>query len=541
MADKGKVILLGLDGAAFPLLTPWMEDGTMPNLRAIRDQGAWGELRSTVPATTPPAWASCCTGVNPGRHGILDFRESPKRDRNRPLITSRSVRMPRMWHLLNRNGRSTVMLNVPLTYPPEPVAGVMISGMETPDGAVDYTYPPELYHDLQRELGEYIVNVDIPRYDTELPGDAEAFINDVERSFESRVKAFHYLMKRYQPDFMMTVFILTDRIQHLFWKYLDPEFDLYSSEMAKHIRPKVKELYKKLDGAIGDIAGNLPTDTNLIMVSDHGFGGTEAYFNVNQWLADQGWLRVKSGAALKKRVFFTAMKLNDQPWVKHLLPNTFQSWFRGKIRGTRSSFKSDLEASIDWENTRAFFPSIPCQGIYLTKPDAILQSEIEVGLRELKDDSGKLVVDEIWQGAELYQGPQAEYSPDLVFLMRDYRILGRPLLNIGEWFSPALNQPLGFHRSQGILFGLGPSIQSGHIMGAKIEDTTPTVLYLMGEPIPEQLDGQIIPDLISPETLRECPPRFGDAEGELSPESKEYTPEEERSVEARLRALGYLG
>ena len=541
MADKGKVILLGLDGAAFPLLTPWMEDGTMPNLRAIRDHGAWGELRSTVPATTPPAWANCCTGVNPGRHGILDFRESPKRDRNRPLITSRSVRMPRMWHLLNRNGRTTVMLNVPLTYPPEPVDGAMISGMETPDGAVDYTYPPELYHDLNRELGEYIVNVDIPRYDTELPGDAEAFINDVERSFVSRVKAYHYLMKRYQPDFMMAVFILTDRIQHLFWKYLDPEFDLYSSDMAKLIRPKVKELYKKLDGAIGDIAGNLPSDTNLIIVSDHGFGGTEAYFNANQWLADQGWLRVKSGAALKKRVFFTAMKLNDQTWIKRLLPNGFQSWFRGKIRGTRSSFKSDLEASIDWEHTRAFFPSIPCQGIYLTKPDTVLQSEIETGLRELKDDSGKLVVDEIWQGTELYQGPQAEYSPDLVFLMRDYRILGRPLLNIGEWFSPALNQPLGFHRSQGVLFGLGPSIQPGHIVGAKIEDTTPTVLYLMGESIPEQLDGQIIPGLISSELLREYPPRFGDAEGELSLESKEYTPEEERSVEARLRALGYLG
>jgi predicted AlkP superfamily phosphohydrolase/phosphomutase len=538
--NKKKLILLGLDGAAFPLLDPYMEEGVMPNLRAIHEQGAWGELASTMPATTPPAWASCCAGVNPGRHGIVDFRESPKRDRNRPMISSRSVRMPRIWHLLNRNGRTTVMLNVPLTYPPEPVDGAMISGLMTPDGDQDYTFPRELAHEMKQELGDYIVNVDIPRYDTELPGDAQAFLDDVERAFDLRVKAHHYLQKRFQPDFLMTVFILTDRIQHLFWKYLDPEFDLYNSEMASLIRPRIKELYKKLDGAVGDIAGNLPADSNLIILSDHGFGGTESYFNVNQWLQDNGWLKVKSGAAIKKRIFFSAMKLNDQPWVKRFLPNAFQSWFRSKVRGTRSSFKSDLETSIDWDHTRAYFPSIPSQGIYLTKPDPALLDEIEAGLREVTDDSGKKVIDQIWHGEELYHGAQAEYMPDIVFLARDYRILGRPLLNIGERFSPSLQTPLGFHRSQGILFGLGADIQPGMVTGAKIEDTMPTALYLMGEPIPEKLDGQIIPGFVKPEQLTSSPPKYCDAEPELQQDAKEYSPEEEKSVEDRLRALGYL-
>jgi len=541
MANKSKMILLGLDGAAFPLLTPWMDEGIMPNLRTLRDQAAWGELASTMPATTPPAWASCCTGVNPGRHSILDFRESPKRDRNRPLISSRSVRWPRLWHLLNRNGRNTVMLNVPLTYPPEPVDGAMISGLMTPDGDENYTYPRELADEMKTELGNYIVNVDIPRYDTELPGDAMAFLDDVEQAFKYRVKAFHYLHKRYQPDFHMAVFILTDRIQHLFWKYLDPSFDLYNSEMAALIRPRVKELYKQMDDAVGEIAGNLPPNTNLIIVSDHGFGGTEAYFNVNQWFQDNGWLKVKPAEAIKKRIFFTAMKLNDQAWVKHIIPNGLQSWFRGKVRGTRSSFKSDLEASIDWDHTRAYFPSIPSQGIFLTKPDDALTEEIKAGLKELKYTDGKPVIDHIWHGTELYHGAQAEYAPDLVFLARDYGILGRPLLNIGEWFSPSLNTPLGFHRTQGILFGHGPDIQPGHIEGAKIEDTTPTVLYLMRETIPKDLDGQIIPGMIRPEVLESTPPQYGDAERELSPESREYSPEEEKSVEDRLRALGYLG
>lgn len=541
MSNKGKIILLGLDGAAFPLLDPWMDEGIMPNLRILRDTGAWGELASTIPATTPPAWASCCSGVEPGRHSILDFRESPKRDRNRPLISSRSVRMPRLWHLLNRNGRTTVMLNVPLTYPPEPVNGAMISGLMTPDDEENYTYPHELAAEMKSEIGDYIVNIDIPKYDTELPTDAIAFLDDVERAFDSRVKAYHYLQKRYQPDFFMAVFILTDRIQHLFWKYLDPKFDLYNSDMAKLVRPRVQELYRKLDGAVGDIAGNMPPDTNLIIISDHGFGGTEAYFNVNQWLMDKGWLKVKSGAATKKNLFFTAMRLNDNPIVKKLLPNAFQSWFRGKIRRSRSSFKSELEAAVDWDNTRAFFASIPSQGIYLTRSDPGLLREIESELLLLKGESGQPIMDNVWHGDDLYHGPQAQYAPDLVFIAKDYAILGRPLLNIGEWFSPSLNTPLGFHRAQGILFGTGPAIQPGKITDAKIEDTTPTVLYLMGEPIPEQLDGKIFFDFIKPDILRNHPPTFSSPEQELSPEQKDYSPEEEQSVENRLRALGYLG
>jgi predicted AlkP superfamily phosphohydrolase/phosphomutase len=533
--------LLGLDGAAFPLLDPWMEEGIMPNLHALRNQWAWGELESTTPATTPPAWASCCSGVNPGRHSVLDFRESPKRDRNRPLITSRSVRWRRIWHLLNRSGRTTVMLNVPLTYPPEPVDGAMISGLMTPDGDQNYTYPPELAKEMTHQIGDYIVNVDIPRYDTELPGDAQDFLDDVERGFEYRVKAFHYLMDRFQPDFMMAVFILTDRIQHLFWKYLDPSFDLYNSDMASLIRPRVQELYQRMDAAVGDIANSLPADTHLIIVSDHGFGGTEAYFNVNQWLADNGWLKLKSSAAIRKRLFFTAMNLNDRAWVKRMLPNSFQSWVRGKIRRTRSSFKSELEAAIDWDNTRAFFPSIPSQGIYLTKQDPGLLSEIKSALLELTDDSGKPVIDNVWHGTELYHGAQAQFSPDLVFIARDYAILGRPLLNIGRWFSPSLHTPLGFHRSNGILFGKGSAIRPGRITGAKIEDTTPTVLYLMGETIPAKLDGQIYPGFIRHEILEKTPPEYGDAERELSPDARDYSPKEEQSVEARLRALGYLG
>ena len=95
-----RLILLGLDGATFANLRPWAEDGTLPNLNRIMTEGAWGELASTVPPTTPPAWSAAITGKNPGKHGIFDFRESPYKHRHRPLITGASVRGRKIWNIL---------------------------------------------------------------------------------------------------------------------------------------------------------------------------------------------------------------------------------------------------------------------------------------------------------------------------------------------------------------------------------------------------------------------------------------------------------
>jgi predicted AlkP superfamily phosphohydrolase/phosphomutase len=136
-----KVILLGIDGGTFSLLEPWMDDGTLPNFAKVRAEGAIGPLASTVPPTTPTAWTTCFTGVNPGKHGIYDFRESPLLHPERPLITLSSVKAPRLWHRLNKVGRKTAILNVPITYPPEPLDGCMISGMLTPGPEAEFSYP----------------------------------------------------------------------------------------------------------------------------------------------------------------------------------------------------------------------------------------------------------------------------------------------------------------------------------------------------------------------------------------------------------------
>ncbi len=559
-----KSILLGLDGATWDLLGPWADDGTLPNLHKLRKEGVWGELASTVPCTTPPAWSACVTGCNPGKHGVYDFRESPLNRPSRPLITGQSIRCDKLWHMFNRLGSRTGVLNVPITYPPEKIDGFMVSGMMTPSKDVAYTYPQELKDELLEAIGDYVPNIDIPRYDVELPEDAEVFLADMEYCFTKRVEALLYLLDNHEWDFFMAVFVLPDRIQHLFWKYLDAQFPQYKSEFGEWIRPKIIECYRLLDDMVGEVMARVDDKTDLYVMSDHGFGGTDAWINVNTWLEREGYLKLHPGQALKKRLFYAGVAANDLPWVKLLIPKWMQSAIRGRIRGKRSSFITDLGDTIDWERTRAFFASIPCQGLFINvkrhDPDTgqtigivekgteydRLRAELISKLENFRDpESGVRIVDWVKRREDLYEGEQAQYAPDIVFVARNYAYLARQFF--GDWkiVRHCEEIPNGFHRPNGVFAAYGKNFRAGHIVkDAEIVDIAPTLLHGCGLPVPPSMDGKVLRDIFTESYDRTHPIRRGEIAGgpaALNDDKDDvYTEDEEAIVMKRLRDLGYL-
>ena len=550
-----KVILLGLDGGTFHLLRPWIEDGLMPNLGVLMKQGTWGDLASTIPATTPPAWSTCVTGKNPGKHSVLDFRESFLRDRQRPLISSKSIRAKKLWQILADRDKKVGLISVPITYPPEPVNGFVISGLLTPDGESTYTYPTELKDELLGAIGDFVVNIDIPKYDTDALYDALAFLEEILHSFQKRKEAFFHLLSERQWDFFMIVFIFADRIQHLFWKYIDPQTTLYNSQRASQLRDKIRECYAAFDEMLGQLMAKLDQETQLFIMSDHGFGSTRAWFNVNTYLARLGLLKLKRGPAINKRLFTTVMNAGETPWVKKVLPEKIQRAVRNRIRATRSSFKSDVHGVIDWERTKAFFASIPTQGIFINvKRDGFgvvdpgeeyqqLRELIKKKLLELRDPWTKEpVVDQIWFKEEIYKGPQAQFAPDLVFVAKGYAYLGRELFGDHKIIRSAEHVPVGFHRSDGIFLARGPMIQEGNrIQGAHIADIAPTVLYAMGLPVPDDMDGKVLKGAIREEILGNRPMEYVQADQDQDYDQEEtYSAEESEKIKERLRSLGYI-
>lgn len=552
VADR--VVLLGLDGGTFRLIKPWAEEGHLPNFARLFSEAAWGKLASTIPPTTPPAWAACLTGKNPGKHGIFDFRESPLKFPDRPLINLSSMQGRKLWHIFNSAGKKVAIINVPITYPPEPVDGLMISGMMTPSDDSPYAYPAELKDEIHRAVGDYVVNIDIPQYDVELEADALRFMDDIDHSFRQRQKAMFYLLENKEWTFFMIVFIIMDRIQHLFWKYIDPQWEThYHSPMAKKLRPRIIASFQMADEMLGELRAKLG-DTPLLIMSDHGFGPTREWFNVNTWLRQQGYLKVKSGILLKKQIFSFFMNLNDSRLVKSVVPKRIQSAVRGKIRGTRSTFKSDLEAALDYTGTKAFFASIPSQGIFINikrdgagivKPGAEydeLRAQIREKLLELRHSrTGQRAIDKVYYREEIYRGDQTRFAADLLFVAQNYACLGRQLLGLSAVFQSSAHTPNGFHRPDGIFYAVGPQFKAGYeLQGADIADIAPTVLHLCGQPVPDDMDGVVLTDAFQSEFMAARPVQKISAASFADSQRQDFTSQETDEIAKRLRSLGYL-
>ncbi len=550
-----KTILLGLDGATFANIRPWAEEGLMPNFARAFEKGTWGDLRSTIPPTTPPAWATTVTGKNPGKHGIFDFRESFLYNPRRPIISSRSIRAVKLWHILNHHGKKAGVMNVPITYPPEEVDGFMISGMMTPSPDHDYTHPLGLKDEIKRAVGDYVVNIDIPQYDVEILRDALKFFEDMKYCFNKRRDAFFYLLENKEWDFFMPVFIVTDRIGHLFWKYLSEESKFYNSKNGPRIREEIRECYRMVDDMFGALMDKLDDDTTLFVMSDHGFGYTYKWINVNRWLKDIGILNLQANVSWKKSLFFTIMHWNDSPIVKALIPDFIQSTVRGKIRRGRGTLKTDVDSTIDWSKTKAFFASIPTQGIFInvnkSGVDGIvnpgreyneLREFIKEKLYEIKDpDTGEPVVQKVMFREEIYTGPEMDLAPDILFISHDYGYLGRQLFGAKKWIETSENLANGFHRMNGVFMALGKHVREGYkVEGAGLEDIAPTILHTMGFPVPDDMDGKVLTDIFREDFLEANPVKTESAGKYTGADRDVYSDEEEDVIKDRLAGLGYI-
>ena len=533
-----------------------MDAGHLPNLKRLTRLGARGQLESTRPPTTAPAWVACVTGTNPGQHGVFDFRESPLLDPRRPLVSSRSVQVPTLWRILGHHGRQVGLLNVPLSYPPEPVNGFAVSGMMSPGAESNYTYPLHLRDELNAQ--GYVIDVEIQKYDVEATGDALRFLGDVEAALHKRVEALFELMDTWPWQFLMAVFVAADRIQHLLWKTMaDPESRFYHAPEAPRLRERILTIYQYMDEVVGRLMARVDDDgrTDLFIVSDHGFGSTKSWINVNHWLREQSWLRLRPLAALRKRLFYEAMKVNDSRLVKGVLPEALGSTIRGRVRSGRSAFKTDLDQCIDWSQTRAFFASIPAQGIYVNiKRDS--QGTVEPGAeadelrKEIRDRlllltdprSGQQIVDQVWFREELYHGPQTHLAPDVLFVAQDYAYLGRELLGTRGVIETSMNWGNGFHRMNGIFMAYGAGVQRGvQLEHATMVDVAPTLLHALGLPVPTNMDGRVVIEALAAEFVAENPVRYEAPLDEADRSEEEgYSEDEQAEIAGRLAGLGYI-
>jgi predicted AlkP superfamily phosphohydrolase/phosphomutase len=554
-----KTLVIGLDGGDLRVLRRLAKEGHMPFFASILERGTSGELRSVVPPMTPVAWPTFMTGKNPGKHGIFDFRTYENTATPLRLNRSTSIRADTLWSLLSRADKRVGVVNVPMTYPPQPVNGVMITGVLTPSTEHTFTYPSTLYRDLRPELGDYIIAV------TCQGRPARPFIRDLLRCTQQRSKYVRHLMQREPWDFFMVVFSETDSLQHALWSYLDPQDK--RQEDAK-IERMIFAYFNRLDDEIRQICETAGQDTQLFFVSDHGFGPLSKWLYLNTWLHHQGWLTYKPwGLLVARSIHKLHRALRWQPIVVLALTKLHRILSRalqrlggqGKKLLPHAEVQYNVLAAIDWERTKAFFSSLGEQGIRINvrglEPKGIvspgreyeeLRDEIITKLRELRDpDTGEQIIEHVWKREELYTGPCVDCAPDIMFLSHDVNWIAdvAPSKRLVEEVSHICHlMGNGFHKMEGMFVACGPGIKvNGELENAQLQDVMPTLLYSLQQPIPNDVDGRLLSEIFEPNRLSQFPPEFiKPVKPDARDQATSSSSEEEEQVLERLRGLGYI-
>lgn len=154
-----ETIVLGLDGANWDLLEPWLEDGDLPNIQSLREEGTWSDMESCPPPVTCPNWRCYSTGKNPGKLGVFWWEKIDTEERTLTTPTSRSFKSSNYWDYLNDAGKTVGIMNLPMSYPPFEVDGWMVAGGPGSEQE-DYTHPSTIEDEL--EARDYRLHPEIP-------------------------------------------------------------------------------------------------------------------------------------------------------------------------------------------------------------------------------------------------------------------------------------------------------------------------------------------------------------------------------------------
>ncbi len=456
--DK-KLLVIGLDCMTPQLVfNEWYDD--LPTLRSLMERGTFRPLFSTIPPITVPAWMSMMTSKDGGQLGMYGFRN--RKDYSYDAlytVNANNVKEKTLWNYLSRNRLSSIIWGVPLTYPPKPLDGIMVSSFLTPDKSVQWTHPAEIAAEVGEAAGgDYIIDVKNFRTD-----DKDWLLEQIKVMTERRFKAFRHFYQKERPDFAMVVEMGTDRIHHGFWRFMDKTHRLY--EPGNKYENAIHDYYVQLDTEVARTLDAAPAGTEVMIVSDHGAKTMKGGFCINEWLQQEGYLTLK-----------------EQPTKP-------------------TKLKPDM---IDWSKTKAWGEGGYYSRVFMNvkgrEPQGVIRKdeypeERDKLIRKLQftvDEKGERLGTIVYRPEEIYAEIK-NIPPDLIVHLGglDWRSAGSVGMGTLHIFENDTGPDDANHAQEGIFI---TSIKFGTSVSHKnpysIFDVTPTVLDYFGLEIPDDMIGE---------------------------------------------------
>jgi predicted AlkP superfamily phosphohydrolase/phosphomutase len=551
MVRESRVVMLGWDGATWDLILPWIEQGKLPGIGRMVGEGVWGTLLSTIPPISPSAWTTIFTGVNPGKHGILGFVKRKPDSYFVTPISSRDRKGVPVWTILSTIGKRVVLVNIPFTYPPDQVNGIMITGLGTPSKKSNFVYPLDRKATVVQQFPDY--DVDFSEDRILLSDDKSFALDEIKDVTAAQIRLFTHLLHTEEWDFASVVFRSLDVAQHFFWD--DPDCIL--------------QYYQQLDDLLSRcLSSCMQEGDSLLVCSDHGFSRVHTQLYVNNWLESLGLLAIsepKSGqrGRLSAETFqniLLAMGMKGLVWrLKRsaLLEPVLKRFIRSKgfqhlldMRWTETcAYFHDGSDGLVWLNLEGREP----EGIVSPERKKVLQERIIQAALQIRDPStGKPVIGAAYAGDDLF-GSGGQMTPDIALLPNQgYRLVGG-YNRAGRMFEEEQAR-IANHAPEGIFAAFGPLVRKGEqVHNARVADITPTILRMLGFGPPGNMDGKALDIFLprhTPQDLSALERKSGSAIKEDTQRSNEFLTEQGRSLrlskedeeilEEKLAALGYM-
>lgn len=469
-------LVVGLDGACFDLVKPWVETGELPAIKEVFDHGVTGPLESVRPPVTSPAWKAYATGKNPGKLGIFWWYNIDTDGQETYLPVDRYQSHTEFWEIIAEDDPVGV-IGVPNTYPPNPLNGFVVAG--APDGQNSgFTHPPELEQELSDRF-DYRVVSQHHRQER-----SQAAFEEMLELIDQRFSVAEYLLDTRDISFLQVTTYYLNNLHHSIW---EDEYTL--------------KAWKLVDDHLATL---LDRGENIVLMSDHGMAEIQSVFRINQWFKEEGYLTTDLPLAtvlyrlgirsdplkvLLSRVNTRVPGLDVAQAVDRVAPQ----WLLDNLPNDDGELSVGTHANLDWGSTEAIACGLG--PVYLlvdpeTERYETLRTKLIQELEELTDPQGRAVTTAVHRAEEVYSGQYVEEGPDLVIDQPEGTYISQGY-GQADVFSEGYHRWDAVNTPTGLFAARGPAFTTGTCSDLSLLDLAPTLLHLHGCAIPASMDGQV--------------------------------------------------
>ncbi|WP_233255331.1 alkaline phosphatase family protein [Haloplanus rallus] len=499
----------------------WLDD--LPTIAGILERGTGARMESVTPPVTSPAWRCYATGKQPSSIGVYWWRQFDRDRQEFVGVDQIPLTSKCYWEYLDDPDETVAVLGVPLNAPPREVNGVLVAGGPYADPE-EYTYPASIQETLETEF-DYQLHPSTDPASADHP-ERQEIVDDLEKMIHQRFDVAEWLREERSPALLNLTFFYVNHLQHMSWR----------SDGVKH-------LWQVIDERLGQLL----TDTDDVVIhSDHGLHEIQRVFYLNAWLVENGYLSTHEESTSKRqtvgRVIDTVNDALERAGAKSLvvrsLPDSVVDRL-GEYGSDRIIDTSDFERRIDFERSAAV--GLPHGVVYVLNDDEATTERLREELARARDpETGMEIANDVVDAAEVYPTPLPDDAPDLFVRYAD----GIEVKDVNaDDESRVFGSRAKFRADnhlEGVLMAAGPSITGDEAALDRpgLVDIAPTALHLLGEPIPEDVDGDVLTDLFASGSDPCERPVESQSPGRFEATAADVADHEE--TKERLQDLGYL-